>query len=744
MPNPLSPTAKISFLRSIRTSLFVQAALLVALTVLLMVSTAFWLARTEITQSAFLRLRLLASGKEDVLETTLSRQRRQVSILAAEEGSLITSESVRQLLGLQQLLLHKDGETMMPLVGGTGGTIPLEDINPHVFFTDQTQFLPLFAERSMPSYIIAAPLRTGTGVVEGSHLLAVFDAYPLFSRALDNRSSGAEADISLVVPFDDAPALLRTSDDETLSLYEPHDGAVPVLLSSLKTRTDVARTVDYSGVPALAAYNSLPSLGWGMIVTTDESNTYAPIRRLALSMFGGGFVIIVISVIVVWSMAARITSPLRSLQKKLQKLETKQWHFPRSIFTGNELEIVDAAAFDLTERLRDSYEHLEDKVAERTKELSEAYAKDEAILSSMEHGVVVTDENGIVIAINAAAASLTGWTKDAASGAAHHDVLPLLDKEEKPLPATLHPVAQVLATGEKFIPVPDPGFLLTVKDSQKHRPVTVVATPVLRDTHCIGTVIVFRDVTHDRRIDRMKSEFITLASHQLRTPLSSIRWNTEMLIADDAKGISNEQRDLARNINASTMKMIRVVSSLIDVANLELGKVAVHMEENVDLVLFLSKIEETFAQEIAAKNISVVRTVPNEVPKKISTDLILLRLILENLTGNAVKYSREGGTVELRIEFGKAQKQLILSVTDQGIGVPVTAQQRIFEKLFRADNAKEIDPEGSGLGLYISKMAAEAIGATLSFKSEEGKGSVFTLTLPIGGDAAAPRKKKEA
>ncbi len=710
------PTVK----NSLQNALFLQTALLVSATVFLMVLTAYLLARSQIRMVTYDQLRTVASAKEDLLESILSRQREQIALLG-DESEVVDSPAIRRLLGLEALFTVQSDRTITIVKGEIPYTLSAESIN-LIMQSETTTLFPIFLNKELVSYVIVTPKET-----VGEHLVAIFDADPLLAMALD--SSVGNGNLYIGFRNENDLYLLHAQNGVPTSLYVgPFDDLFEknvALALAAGGREGELETEDYADIKVLAAYRSVPTLGWGVMATTDRATAYAPIARLTSTMFAAGFVIIVLSVLFVLNLAKRITSPLLELKDKLSSLETKKWSFDRTIFTGNELEIVDNAAFELTGRLRDSYEHLEEKVRERTRELAEKNAQNEAVLRSIEFGLVVTDAKGIVNLVNDAMSGLTKHNAQDAVGKPFEGILTLAGKDDKPLDPKEHPINVVLQEKKTYLRVPDPGFLLVTADGQ-HVPIFIAVTPIMQGDTCIGTVAVFRDVTEDRRIDKLKSEFISLASHQLRTPLSAIRWYIEMLLHGDCGQIDHECYKPIEAIGVANDRMIQLVNSLLHSAKLEMGTFSINPKP-IDLIDVLRSVEELFAHEVRSKGIEIKTSgVDAHVP--IVADADGLKLILQNLIGNAIKYSPEKSQVEIIVTHG--DKELSIVVRDQGIGIPEHQKQHIFEKLFRADNARSTDADGNGLGLYIAKIATEAMRGTITFISEEKKGTTFTFTLP--------------
>jgi PAS domain S-box-containing protein len=243
----------------------------------------------------------------------------------------------------------------------------------------------------------------------------------------------------------------------------------------------------------------------------------------------------------------------------------------------------------------------------------------------------------------------------------------------------------------------------------------------------VGTI---QDITREKAVDQAKSEFVSLASHQLRTPLSAINWYTEMLIAGDAGELNADQKKFLGEVYAANQRMVDLVNSLLNVSRLELGTFAVEPVET-DFVEVAKSVVAELAPQIAAKQMNV-ETRYDQLPK-IMADPKLVRIIFQNFMTNALKYTPEKGKVLFTLTKDPSGQFVQVVVGDTGYGIPKDQQDKIFSKLFRADNVRAKDTEGTGLGLYIIKSIVDEVGGKVSFISEENKGTTFTVLLPIAG-----------
>lgn len=254
-------------------------------------------------------------------------------------------------------------------------------------------------------------------------------------------------------------------------------------------------------------------------------------------------------------------------------------------------------------------------------------------------------------------------------------------------------------------------------------------------------VAIQRDVTKEIMIDKAKTEFVSLASHQLKTPLSSINWYTEMLLGGDVGKVSKKQKDYLNEVYQGNKRMIALVNALLNVSRIELGTFAVDPEP-IDTIKLTRSVLKEMTQKIKIKKISLETNFDKNIPI-ISADPQLLRIVFQNLISNAIKYTGEKGAVKVTTQLkkrgqrfgGKTTKKdsIGLLINDSGIGIPRHQQNNIFTKLFRADNAKKSDTDGTGLGLYIVKSIIEQSGGEIWFESQPKKGTSFYALLPLEG-----------
>lgn len=368
----------------------------------------------------------------------------------------------------------------------------------------------------------------------------------------------------------------------------------------------------------------------------------------------------------------------------------------------------------------------EQRVKEQTDILAKEQARDAAILGDIGEGVIVTDKDRIVFYINPMAENLLGFKGQEILGKPFGDTVPLLDAKENLVAIEERPLMQALGSGKKVISSGD--YICVRKDKTKF-PVFITASPLFLDGLLIGAVLTFRDITREKEIDKAKSEFVSLASHQLRTPLSAIKWYSKMLLDEDVGKITKKQREYLDEIHSGNDRMVSLVNALLNVSRIELGTFAVQPKK-INIVTVCKEVIEEAKEDIAYKQLTL-----EEEFKKVSdieADPNYIRIIFQNLITNAIKYTPEKGSITITI--GEKASDQLICVKDTGFGIPEKSKDKIFTKLYRADNVVTKDADGVGLGLYITKSIIEqAAKGKIWFESAENKGTTFFVSLPLTG-----------
>ena len=348
---------------------------------------------------------------------------------------------------------------------------------------------------------------------------------------------------------------------------------------------------------------------------------------------------------------------------------------------------------------------------------AEIRARYEAMLKSIGEGLIVIGSHNKVVIVNRAAEEMLGWSVEEAVGRDLSEIAPLQFETNKD---TLESVLSVLANVSKTSQT-----LTIIRKDRSSFPASVTTSSLAINGQIEGMAMVFRDITQEVEINRSKSDFVAIASHQLRTPLGSMKWNLQMLKAGDFGQLDGAASEVVGDVLEGTDRMIGLINDLLTVSRIDQNRVEDNPEELLmgEIVSSVVKEQSFFAQK---RQIKIENIVDNQV--KIRADKKRIREVIANLVSNGIKYNREGKM--LTISAIAKDGETILAVADEGIGIPKSDQSRVFSRFFRADNAMRSDTEGSGLGLYVVKSYMERWGGRAYFESEVGKGTIFYLAFP--------------
>ena len=227
--------------------------------------------------------------------------------------------------------------------------------------------------------------------------------------------------------------------------------------------------------------------------------------------------------------------------------------------------------------------------------------------------------------------------------------------------------------------------------------------------------------------NRLKTEFVNIVAHQLRTPLSAIRWSVGFLLGGKATRLNSQQYEQIELIQSNVKRLIRLVDDLLDVSRVEQGRIVLK-KEKIDLGGLAKEMIEQYSSYARASDISLKLKAEKKLPL-ISADSEKIKIVLQNLIDNAIRYSKKSGKVQIKLS--KENGYIKCEVKDNGVGIPKNEQKYIFRKFFRSSNILRRQTRGTGLGLFITKAFINLHNGRIGFKSEENKGSVFWFELPI-------------
>jgi len=367
---------------------------------------------------------------------------------------------------------------------------------------------------------------------------------------------------------------------------------------------------------------------------------------------------------------------------------------------------------------------------ELASELSELAGKSEVVINAITDGVIALNGQGMIQLINPAAQQLLGWTKHDALTLSYKSILKILDTKNQVVAEGKDPVAQAIATNKL---IKSDMFSLATQ-SGKSFLASISVSPVGQLGS--GVIVVFRDVTSEKTDERQRAEFISTASHEMRTPVASIEGYLGLALNPATATIDDKARDFITKAHESAEHLGRLFSDLLDVTKADDSRLK-NDPRVVDVVPFIHDIVEGLTPKATEKGLHVFyKPVPSDdavVGTRINpvfyanVDNDHLREIVQNLVENAIKYTLSGDIV---IDVTGDNEHITLSVADTGIGIPREDQTHLFQKFYRVDSSDTREIGGTGLGLYLCRRLAETIGGRIWVESEYKRGSTFYVELP--------------
>ena len=454
-----------------------------------------------------------------------------------------------------------------------------------------------------------------------------------------------------------------------------------------------------------------------------------------------GLVVAFLLLIVGNYVAGVLIRPLGTLKNETAAAAkaTDDWQLEMNAY-GDIAEIA-ANWNDMVDNFRSSYEGMVEarrEVEVRNRVMLYEKKRTESIVDSMSDGVMVTDAYGKISFVNRECENLLGFTRDEVAGRSPTDAL----KDESIatfMGAVLKPASDAEAAG----PVPSvPGARKNqkrVEDVEVQRQngtchIRISHVPILdgNGKPC-GGITTFRNITQGKLEEEARKDFISSVTHELRAPLTAIKSYVEMLIDDEAKDVEL-QRDFFNTINEEADRLARLIDDMLNMSKMEVGNLVL----NKSLVRTRKLLDDAVnGVHSAAKNksIELAAEIPDDLPD-VEADKEMVRVVITNLLGNGIKYTQDGGRVFLTAEVAAAAESdgghetLVITVTDNGPGIPEDEQDKVFEKFYRAESACQQKVVGNGLGLALAREIATLHGGDIKLQSTVGEGSKFSFLLP--------------
>ena len=381
----------------------------------------------------------------------------------------------------------------------------------------------------------------------------------------------------------------------------------------------------------------------------------------------------------------------------------------------------------------------DDNTSNLENRLSAVESKSDVVINAIDDGVLAISKDGNIELINPSAQQIIGWDQGDALGLNWKSVLKLVTSDGKDVEDLENPIAQSLSKNQPTHN--DKLFLLT--SSEKRILVSIVSSPV--GTEGEGIIVVFRDITKEKAEEREQAEFISTASHEMRTPVASIEGYLGLALNPATAHIDEKARDFITKAHESAQHLGRLFQDLLDISKVEDGR----MKNNPKIINvneFLKDIFDGLATKASEKQLNYIfmPDIIDEGKEKslqpifyANIDPDHFREVVSNLIENAIKYTPSG---EVVVNVTGDDKQISVSVKDSGIGIPAEDIPHLFQKFYRVDNSDTREIGGTGLGLYLSRRLAEAMSGNLRVESKYKEGSTFYLEIPRMNSSEAKQR----
>ena len=385
----------------------------------------------------------------------------------------------------------------------------------------------------------------------------------------------------------------------------------------------------------------------------------------------------------------------------------------------------------------------DDNTSSLKNKLSAVESKSDVVINAIDDGVLAISKDGNIELINPSAQQIIGWDQGDALGLNWKSVLKLVTSDGKDVEDLENPIAQSLSKNQPTHN--DKLFLLT--SSEKRILVSIVSSPV--GTEGEGVIVVFRDITKEKAEEREQAEFISTASHEMRTPVASIEGYLGLALNPATAHIDEKARDFITKAHESAQHLGRLFQDLLDISKVEDGR----MKNNPKIINvneFLKDIFDGLATKASEKQLNYIfmPDIIDEGKEKslqpifyANIDPDHFREVVSNLIENAIKYTPSG---EVVVNVTGDDKQISVSVKDSGIGIPAEDIPHLFQKFYRVDNSDTREIGGTGLGLYLSRRLAEAMSGNLRVESKYKEGSTFYLEIPRMSSSDAKQRLESA
>lgn len=504
--------------------------------------------------------------------------------------------------------------------------------------------------------------------------------------------------------------LQRPARGNPLSSYQNETGeevigaGVPITLSSLQLAPNELKT------------------GWFVVVEQPSSVALAAVRQVDQFTRSTLVLVFLISIFASFLFVNRIVSPVERLHRVSKQFG--QGHFEErvSIHTNDELEDLGNAFNAMAENLEKSIAALK----ENAQVIAAERDKLEVVLSGISDAIVGVDTHRKIISFNKAAERMTGYSTSEALGKPIDTLISVFDKEHRVSASEYCPECPKAASAFEGVVYNKRGLKIVGKREAFGNLISGKIKGGERVN--LGCILALHDITAERELEEMKLDFVSMAAHELRTPVTTIKGYLSVFVEENQKLLNDEQKMFLQRVNISTEQLMGLIDNLLNVTRIERGVLTMNVQP-LDWPLIVSETVKEFASRAEDKHIILSYEAPQQEIPPLHADKIRVTEVLSNLLSNAISYTPENGKVTVKVE--SEGKEVLTQVKDTGRGIPHEALPRLFTKFFRLPTPLAEGSKGMGLGLYIAKSIIEMHKGKIWVESGVGKGSTFSFSLPF-------------
>jgi PAS domain S-box-containing protein len=523
-------------------------------------------------------------------------------------------------------------------------------------------------------------------------------------------------------------------------------------LKKITSHADAVENKDYRDVDVIGTHTYIPGENWCLITKVDKADALKVENSLIINFWLYIIISLIIFITIVLLFINRIIKSIFIFIEATKKYNNGDTNYKIEVKSKDEVGQLAESFNSMVRFVSDSRLEIDKKVEEQTKNIIENQkelekqrtailnilddVKEEKnkaeslafIVENADQAIIGRGLDGVIVSWNVGAEKLFGYKSEEMIGKKSDVILP-----EGRIDEVDEIIGKIISGG-----IVEHYQTKRVKKDGSVVDISLSISPIKNSKgQIIGVSSMALDITKEKEIDKAKTEFVSLASHQLRTPLSTINWYTEMILDGDVGPVSEDQKKYLDEIYSANKRMVDLVNSLLNVSKMDLGTFIIEPEP-VSLKDVVKNVLGELQEKIINKKVIINEDI-EELPK-INLDPKLIHIIFQNILSNAVKYTHESGLVEIsiktildKINGLNSDKAILIKVKDDGMGIPESEKNKVFSKLFRADNAKEQESEGTGLGLYLAKSIVENSGGKIWFESKENVGTTFFILIPFEG-----------